>query len=107
MKDIRQSDSYTISFDECLNKITQTMQMDVLVRYWSVAEQKVAVHYLDSQFLGHTQSDKLLDSIEVSLSPLDSAKLMQISMDGPAVNKKLLRLFEEDRTKEAPGLINL
>ncbi|XP_060753828.1 uncharacterized protein LOC132864430 isoform X1 [Neoarius graeffei] len=84
--------------------------MDVLVWYWSDDNEKVVVHYLDSKFLGHTQSEKLVESIKASLSPLDPNKLLQISMDGPSVNKKLLRLFEEDWTKEAPGirgLINL
>ena len=34
IKDIRRSNCYAISFDECLDKVTQTEQMDLIVRYW-------------------------------------------------------------------------
>ncbi|KAK1898471.1 Adenylate cyclase type 6 [Dissostichus eleginoides] len=84
--------------------------MDIILRYWSEREGKVAVRYFTSEFLGHTQTEKLLESINRSLSPLDPKKLLQISMDGPTVNWKFLRIFQEDKSKEdpdAPKLINL
>ncbi|KAK1905642.1 hypothetical protein KUDE01_012822 [Dissostichus eleginoides] len=84
--------------------------MDIILRYWSEREGKVAVRYFTSEFLGHTQAEKLLESINRSLSPLDPKKLLQISMDGPTVNWKFLRIFQEDKSKEdpdAPKLINL
>ncbi|KAJ4946267.1 hypothetical protein JOQ06_023935 [Pogonophryne albipinna] len=84
--------------------------MDIILRYWSEREGKVAVRYFTSEFLGHTPAEKLLESINRSLSPLDPKKLLQISMDGPTVNWKFLRIFQEDKSKEdpdAPKLINL
>lgn len=54
--DIRKVQCYVISFDECLNKVTQTDQLDVVVRYWNGCEGKVVGHYFDSEFMGHTQA---------------------------------------------------
>ncbi|KAK1906949.1 hypothetical protein KUDE01_009345 [Dissostichus eleginoides] len=110
IEDVRKAKCHVVSFDECLNKVTQTEQMDIILRYWSEREGKVAVRYFTSEFLGHTQAEKLLESINRSLSPLDPKKLLQISMDGPTVNWKFLRIFQEDKSKEdpdAPKLINL
>lgn len=90
--------------------MTQTEQLDVVVRHWSEREGKVVVHYFDSEFWGHTQAEKLLERIKRALSPLNPNKLLQISMDGPAVNWKLLRIFQEDKSQEdpdAPKMINL
>ncbi|KAI4829210.1 hypothetical protein KUCAC02_023270 [Chaenocephalus aceratus] len=110
IEDVRKAKCHVVSFDECLNKVTQTEQMDIILRYWSEREGKVAVRYFTSEFLRHTQAEKLLESINRSLSPLDSKKLLQISMDGPTVNWKFLRIFQENKSKEdpdAPKLINL
>lgn len=50
INDIRKAPCYVVSFDECLNKVTQTEQLDVVVRHWSEREGKVVVHYFDSDF---------------------------------------------------------
>ncbi|KAJ3590501.1 hypothetical protein NHX12_008452 [Muraenolepis orangiensis] len=84
--------------------------MDIILRYWSEREGKVAVRYFTSEFLGPTQAEKLLEGINRYRSSLDPKKLLQISMDGPTVNWKFLRIFQEDKSKEdpdAPKLINL
>ncbi|KAL7373641.1 hypothetical protein ABVT39_011347 [Epinephelus coioides] len=97
-------------FDKCLNKVTQTEQLDVVARHWSEREGKVVVHYFDSEFMGHTQAEKLLEKIKRALSPLNPNKLLQISVDSPAVNWKLLRIFQEDKSREdpdAPKMISL
>ncbi|CAM4635460.1 unnamed protein product [Leuciscus chuanchicus] len=110
INDIRKAPCYVVSFDECLNKVAQTEQLDVVVRHWSEREGKVVVHYFDSEFLGHTQAEKLLERIKRALSPLNPNKLLQISMDGPAVNWKLLRIFQEDKSQkdpDAPKMIHL
>ena len=107
---VRKAKCHVVSFDECLNKVTQTEQMDIILRYWSEREGKVAVRYFTLEFLGHTQAEKLLLGLNRSLSPLDPKKPLQILMDGPTVNWKFLRIFQEDKSKEdpdAPKLINL
>ncbi|KAJ8364953.1 hypothetical protein SKAU_G00137840 [Synaphobranchus kaupii] len=60
--------------------------------------------------MGHTQAEKLLEKIKRTLSPLDPKRLLQISMDGPMVNWKFLRIFQEDKSQadpDAPKMINL
>ncbi|KAI2656593.1 AAA ATPase forming ring-shaped complexes [Labeo rohita] len=109
-KDVRKAQCYVVSFDECLNKVTQMEQMDIIVRYWSDPEEKVGVRYFDSEFMGHTQAEKLLEKIKKTLSPLDPKKLLQISMDGPMVNWKFLKMFPKDKSQsdpDAPKLLNL
>ena len=44
---------YSISFDECINRISQNEQMDFIIRYWDGNTNKVGVRYLGSEFLGH------------------------------------------------------
>ena len=68
IKDIRKSNCYIISFNECLNKVTQTEQIDLTVCYWSESEEKVVVNYWDSQFIGHTQAEVLFERMKKSLS---------------------------------------
>lgn len=74
-----------MSFDECLNKVTQKEQMDVVVRYWSEREGKVAVHYFDSEFMGHTQAEKLLEKIKRTLSPLELEDVVLMSLQSVCV----------------------
>ena len=50
---ITKSDCYIVSFDESLNDITQTCQMDILIRYWD-SNDSVKVRYQTSSFLGHS-----------------------------------------------------
>ena len=75
-----------IGFDESLNKMTQTCQMDLNVRYWDPVENLVKVRYWDSKFLGHTANTDLLASFNESTLKISSSKVIQVSMDGPSVN---------------------
>ena len=84
---ITKSDCYVVSFDESLNDITQTCQMDILIRYWD-SNDSVKVRYWTSSFLGHSTHSDLLKHFNESLSGLDLSKMLQVSVDGPAVNWK-------------------
>ena len=85
----------TVSFDECLNTDFQKEQMDIIVHY--LHEDRVATQYFDSQFLGHTTADDLLNSLKTSLSKLNNRKVLQISMDRTRVNLKLFSMLCEER----------
>ena len=39
------SDCYTVLFDESLNRISQTSQMDILLRYWDNIAKMVKVRF--------------------------------------------------------------
>ena len=94
-----------ISFDESLNK--ESEQMDIIVHYFH--DDKCLSQYFDSQLMGHTAA-KDLENLKSTLSKLNNRKLLQITMDGPRVNWKLLPLLNEDRQKEdadLPQLLNV
>ena len=82
--------------------------MDVIVCYFH--EDRVVTQYFDSQFMGHTTADKLVENLKSSLAKLSNRKLLQLSMDGPRVNWKVLSLLCEDRDKQdadLPKLLNI
>ena len=42
---------YSLSFDESYNRIMKKGQMDLLIRFWDSAKDRVQTRYLDSPFL--------------------------------------------------------
>ena len=55
---IKESPCFVISYDESLNPMTQTCEIELLARYFDETE-KVKIRYLDSQFLGYSTSNDL------------------------------------------------
>ena len=47
------SDCFVISFDESLNSVTQSCEMDITIRYWDILAQIMRVRCWGSKFLGH------------------------------------------------------
>lgn len=87
---------YTIAFDESLNKVSQKEQMDVYIRYWNNSTNEVSSRYYSSAFLGHTTALDLLNAIRTSMKTLNLKKVLQLSMDGPNVNIKVLNDLKEE-----------
>ena len=105
---IQEAECFTVSFDESLNKESQSEQMDIIVQYFHV--DKVVSHYYDSQFMGHTTAKDLVLKFKSGLSKLNPGKILQISMDGPNVNWKFYSLICEDRNSQdadLPKLLNI
>ncbi|XP_043468991.1 uncharacterized protein LOC122503272 [Leptopilina heterotoma] len=98
-----------IGFDESLNKVAQKNQMDLNIRFWDVDKNQVSCRYLTSVFLHHTTAEDLLDGLKFGLSEIDLQKILQISMDGPHVNWKLIRLFNSELRlpPDSPKLLEL
>ena len=48
------SDVHLYSFEESLNDVTQTCEMDLYVRFWESVSNRVKTRYFGSSFLGHT-----------------------------------------------------
>ena len=44
-------DSYTVLFDESLNIVSQTSQMDILLRYWDDITKMIKVQFWNSSYL--------------------------------------------------------
>ena len=108
LQKIKEAECLTVCFDECLNTYFQKEQMDITAHYFH--EDRVVTQFFDSQFLGHTTADDLLNSLKTSLSKLNNRKILQISMDGSRVNWKLFSMLCEERQKDdadLPKLLNV
>ena len=89
---INASPWYSVSFDESLNKEQQKCQMDVNIRYWNDKRNIAKTAYLDSRFLLRPNTENLKSELIESMSKLDMAKFLQLSMDGPNTNWNVLDL---------------
>ena len=83
---VNSSDRYTVLFDESLNRISQTSQMDFLLRYWDNVAKMVKYQFWNSSYLGHATHKDLLEGFDSSVPDLDLSKMIQLLMDGPNVN---------------------
>ena len=75
---LKLSDIHVYSFDESLNDVTQTSEMDLYLRCWDDG----------SSFLGHATHQDLLAHFTDVVKELEQPKLYQVSMDSPNVNLK-------------------
>ena len=98
---------FVISFDESFNEELEKEQMDFIVRYFKDGE--VKSRYLSSGFLGHTTAKDLKRTSEECTEKLDLKNLIQVSMDGPNLNWKMLGLIVEDRNSNEtyPDLLDV
>jgi len=81
---------FVLAFDESLNKITQSGQMDVHIRYWDEVSERVMTRYVGSQFLGHATAIDLVDAFKSEVEQLNCKRPAQVSMDEPSVNWSFL-----------------
>lgn len=91
---------YSISFDDSHNSVLEMEQMDIQVRYWCPINSIAVTRYLGSQFQYSTTAEALVDELLKALpsSPtLD--KMIQLAMDGPSTNWKVLALMDKLREK--------
>lgn len=68
--------------------------MDIIVRFWCKSTNKVISCYLTSCFLEHTTAIDLLEALKIVLKNFDLNKMIQLSMDGPYINIKVLKTLK-------------
>ena len=61
---------YVISFDKSMNPITQTNEMDCLIRYRDSEANLIKVQFWNSSYLGHRTHKDVLEKSENSLTDL-------------------------------------
>lgn len=99
---VESSIHFSIAFDESFNRISKTEQLDIIVRLWDAKEGKTSSRYLTSSFLGHTKATDILFAIKDSLKKFYLKNLVQLSMDGPNVNKKVFKDLQISLSKLDP-----
>ena len=70
-----------------MSEVTQTCQMDVLIRYFDEDSKQVKVKYLDSCFFGHSTNVDLSEQFTNAVNEWNPNHMLQISMDGPNINE--------------------
>lgn len=61
---------------------------------------QVQTRYYGSAFMGHGQAETMVEHFDSCIEGLNKRKLLQISMDGPNVNHKFHRLYDDTATRE-------
>ena len=84
---------FVVLFDESLNTALHQEQMDFSVSYFK--GDHVVTRYLSSAFLGHTTSEDLKLKFEEVTQYLNTKRMVQVSVDGPDVNWKMLNKITE------------
>ena len=97
LSELNKSDIFVCSFDESLNQVTHTCEMDIYVRFWNVTELRVNVRFIGSTLFGHGTHQNLLKYFNGVTNELDHLKLYQILMDGSSVNLKFYNEIVQDR----------
>ena len=95
LKEQVKGQEYVLLFDESLNKKNQFKQLDIHVRYWDDSQYQVCSRYFTSAFMGHAASTDLLETLMENIDSLLFKDILQISMDGPAVNWKLHSMLQQ------------
>ena len=96
-------------FDESLNKISQKGQMDLHIRFMD-ENGLVQSRYITSAFLGRATAQHLLESLKSCFPDIPTLKkVVQLSMDGPNVNWKLLDYFMSEMAENPsnPKVLNI
>ena len=85
----------------------QQGQMDIFIRNYDDQSGMVMARYSGSAFFGHSTAVDLLASLKKGLGKLELKKILQISMDGPNGNWKLVELLEEELEDNEESLISI
>ena len=87
------SEILSYSFDESLNEVTQTSEIDLFVKLWDGTDKCVKVMYYCFTFLGHGRHTDILNHYVEMTKGLKLEYFCQISMDDPTVNMKFFESF--------------
>ena len=69
-----------------LSKVRQESEIDLVIRVQDNNLNKVQVRYWDTSFLGHSTCIDLFKRISDSLTGLDLAVQVQVSINKPSIN---------------------
>ena len=67
------------------------------ILYWDTSLYTFKTRYYNSQFKGKAAAKDVLKTFKECVNGMDEDKLLQVSMDGPNVNKSFLTSLNEER----------
>ena len=70
------------------------MSLDLHVRCWDV-NNRAQTRFWTSSFMGHASHKDILENFESCVEGLDVIRMAQVSMDGPNVNVKFLKVLQK------------
>ena len=79
---------YVVSFDESVCDITQKPEIDIIIRYLDNINKEVKIRVWGAHLLGQATHTDLIEHVSKLTTTLSSAKIIQVSMDGPNVKLK-------------------
>ena len=87
---------FTLQYDETTNAQVNK-QLDIKIRYWSLAQSQVIVHHLQTYFMGHATGQQIADKILSSIQDngLALEKLLTLESDGPNVKKTVWKIVND------------
>lgn len=91
-----------VGFDGNLNKISQKQQTDLIVRFCNSVSNEVTTRYFSLVFLDSTVATKLREGLTDAIGDKNLIKLVQILMDGPAVNIRMLDDLKKGISEKYP-----
>ncbi|KAJ8032368.1 hypothetical protein HOLleu_25882 [Holothuria leucospilota] len=74
---MKEEENYIIMFDESLNAVTNSKQMDIHVRAWNRCSNQVESRYYTSVFMGHGTADDMLTHFHEGMQGLHLQKIFQ------------------------------
>lgn len=89
---------YSIMVDETPKPDQRVQQLDVLVRFFSEAEQHVVVEHVQSYNLGRATAEIIVGCVEDALVQLPRQGIICFFSDGPNVMKSVRRKLEQHLT---------
>jgi hypothetical protein len=96
LREVMKCHKLVVCFDEAFNQVCQQGQLDIFIRFWSDDTNIVSSRYFGSAFMGFASAKHVLDSFKEALAEVPLNKILQVSMDGPAVNWKFIDLLTSD-----------
>lgn len=79
IKLLKNEDNYVVLFDESMNAVTQSKQLDVHVHAWNTNKLLVESRYYNSVFIGHGTAADMMMHFRDAVEGLEIPKIFQVS----------------------------
>ena len=76
LKDVvKKEEAYVLMFDESLNSVCQSKQMDIHIRSWNQDKHEVESRYYTPVFMGHCTADNILSHFRSGIEEIPLKKV--------------------------------